>query len=340
MAAHVSFCLLFHTTMSTQRTPHFEPSEDAGDSKVVKVARAAGTAAVSTFHALNDAEPHYIPGAPYSTVRHTRPWVYYQGTTTVVPISILGRAPLPADRTISLQRRGWRTGLLGWTIGGWIGGTLGKELDVTPASSGYWQTLESKKKAQYDKEISQFLESASAPKDHRVLETDFVHIPVSAGDGYFRLLIKKRNGSVIASTASFRVGSLTLSSAHPRGASVVTVVPELVLKSASVTVTTAAWASFYAAFPFLKVAQMLPGTNSWGNWALNRGYKLAGGEERTAELKERYKIEERRMRAEESVYRNVPFGSVGVRTAHDLQEDAKMGKGGVYFPRQSEEDST
>ncbi|KAJ7898637.1 hypothetical protein B0H14DRAFT_2674952 [Mycena olivaceomarginata] len=324
--------------MSTQRKPHSEDSEESSGSKVIEVGRAAGAAAVSTFHALNDAQPHYVPGAPYSTVRHTRPWVYYQGISTVVPISILGRTPLPADRTISLQRRGWRTGLLGWELGSWIGGTLGKELDVTPVSSGYWKTLDARKQAQYDGEIQQFLQSATAPKDHRVLETDLVHIPVSAGDGYFRLLVKsKKSGKTLASTASFRVGSLSLSSAHPRGASVVTVVPEIVLKSASVTTTTAAWASFYAAFPFLKAAQMLPGTSTWGTWALNRAYKAAGGEQTAAELKERYKVEERRMRMEESVYRNVPFGSVGVRTAHDLEEDAKMGRGGVVFPRASED---
>ncbi|KAJ6479574.1 hypothetical protein C8R45DRAFT_353940 [Mycena sanguinolenta] len=305
-------------------------------SRIVEVGRAVGGAAVSTFHALNDSESHYTPGAPYSTVRHTRPWVYYHGISTVVPISVLGRTALPSNRTITLQRRGWRTGLLGWEIGGWLGGAIGKELDVTPASSGHWQTVDGKKRAQYDNEIQDFLQSVSAPKDHRVLETAFVHIPVSAGDGYFRLLIKK-SGKVVASTASFRVGSLSLSSAHPRGASVVTIIPEVVLKSASVTATTAAWASFYAAFPFMKAAQMLPGTSSWGTWALNRAYKLAGGEQTAAELKERYKVEERRMRVEESVYRKVPFGSVGVRTAHDLQEDAKMGKGGVYFPRVSED---
>ncbi|KAF8179924.1 hypothetical protein K438DRAFT_1842342 [Mycena galopus ATCC 62051] len=323
--------------MSTTRKPHSTESEDSTSPKIIEVGRAAGAAAVSTFHALNDAEPYYIPGAKFSTVRHTRPWVYYQGISTVVPISVLGRTPLPANRTISLQRRGWRTGLLGWEIGGWMGGTIGKELDVTPASSGLWHTLEAKKRTQYDEETRQFLHSATAPKDHRVLETDFVHIPVSAGDGYFRLLIKT-SGKVVASTASFRVGSLSLSSAHPRGASVVTVVPEMVLKTASVTATTAAWASFYAAFPFLKVAQILPGTSTWGTWALNRAYKLAGGDQTAADLKERYKIEERRMRLEESMYRNVPFGSVGVRTARDLEEDAKMGKGGVYFQRGSEED--
>ncbi|KAJ6518144.1 hypothetical protein C8R47DRAFT_1031542 [Mycena vitilis] len=322
--------------MSTQRKQHSDDSEDFSHSKIVQLGQAAASTAVSTFHALNDAQPHHIPGSPYSTVRHTRPWVYYQGVSTVVPISILGEKSLPADRMIALQRRGWRTGLLGWTLGGWVGGALGKEVDVTPANAGYWQSLDSKKRAQYDKEIREFLESASAPDGHRVLETDFVHIPVAAGDGYFRLLVKKRGGGVIASTASFRVGSLSLSSAHPRGASPVTLVPEVALKSAALTASTAVWASFYAAFPFLKAAQLLPGTHNWGTWALNRAYKLAGGEETAAELKERYRVEERRARAEESVYRNVPFGSVGVRTAFDLEQDAKLGRGGVYFPREGE----
>ncbi|KAJ7113216.1 hypothetical protein C8R44DRAFT_741545 [Mycena epipterygia] len=322
--------------MSTQRHPHSNTEDDSNSSKVVQAGRAAGSAAISTFHALNDAEPHYVPGAPYSTVRHTRPWVYYQGTSTVVPISILGRTPLPADRTIALQRRGWRTGLLGWTLGGWLGGALGKELDVTPASAGFWNTLDPKKRAQYDKEIYAFLDSPSGPKDHRALETAFVHVPVAAGDGYFRLLIKGGGGKVIAQSAAFRVGSLSLSSAHPRGASPVTLVPELVLKSGSVAAHGAAWAAFCAAFPFLEVARLLPGTSAWGTWALRRAYTMVGGEETVAEMKARYKVEERRMRAEESVYRTVPFGSVGVRTAYDLEEDAKMGKGGVFFRRDNE----
>ncbi|KAJ7463950.1 hypothetical protein FB451DRAFT_1403340 [Mycena latifolia] len=316
--------------MSTHRTRNSEPEESTSSSIPAQV----GHAVVSTFHALNDAEPYYVPGAAYSTVRHTRPWVYYQGTATLVPITILGRMSLPAGRTFSLQRRGWRTGLLGWTLGAWLGGTVGKEIDVTPVAAGKWDTLDGKQRAQYDREVRAFLDSAGAPKDHRARETALVHVPAAAGDGYFRLLVKSPKGQVLAATASFRVGSLSLRSANPRGASPVTLVPELALKSAAVTAYTAAWASFYAAFPFLKAAQMLPGTHAWGTWALNRAYRLAGGEQTTAELKERYRVEERRARAEESVYRTVPFGAVGVRTAYDLEQDAKMGKGGVYFSRE------
>ncbi|KAJ7202575.1 hypothetical protein GGX14DRAFT_154190 [Mycena pura] len=315
---------------------------ESTSSRISKTGQSVASAAISTFHALNDAEPRYIPGAPYSTIRHTRFWVYYQGTTTTVPMSILGRSPLPADCTVSLQRRGWRTGLFGWTVGGLLGGTIGKEIDVTPAATERWADLEAKRQRQYDEEIRAFLSSAGerVPQDHRALALGLVHIPVAAGDGYFRLLVKgsKKQG-VLAETAVFRVGSLSLRSAHPRGASLVTLVPELVLKSASVTLTTAAWASFYVAFPFLKVAQVIPGTSAWGSWALRRAYTLAGGNQKTAELKEHYRVEERRMRAEEALYRNVPFGSLGVRTAYDLEADAEMGKGGILFLRDSEQNN-
>ncbi|KAJ7479575.1 hypothetical protein FB451DRAFT_1448576 [Mycena latifolia] len=307
--------------MSTHRTRNSEPEDSNSSSRVAQV----GHAVVSTFHALNDAEPHYVPGAAYSTVRHTRPWVYYQGTATLVPITVLGSAPLPTGRTFALQRRGWRTGLLGWSLGAWLGGTAGK-----------WGTFDAKRRTQYDREVHAFLGSAGAPKDHRARETALVHVPAAVGDGYFRLLVKSPKGQVLATTASFRVGSLSLSSAHPRGASAATFVPELALKSAAVTAYTAAWASFYAAFPFLKAVQMLPGTHTWGTWALNRAYRLAGGEQTAAELKARYRVEERRAHAEEGVYRTVPFGAVGVRTAYDLEQDAKMGKGGVYFSREEE----
>lgn len=296
---------------SKRSTKHADsPAEETNSTpgSAATLAHSAAAAATSAFHALNDAESHYMPGAAYSTVRHTRPWVYYRGISTGVPITILGREPLPEDRRISLQRRGWRTGLLGWTVGGWIGGTVGKETDVTPQNKGSWNAdVDAKRREQYDQEVTQFLTSVAAPKDHQVLETDFVHIPVSSGDGYFRLLVYPSASSrlPIASTASFRVGSFSLSSAHPRGASIVTLVPELTLKSGSALVTTAAWTSFYAAFPFVKVAQMMPGANTWGNWAMNRVYKLTGGKEAADNLSEKYQLEERKQMAEESLYRNV-----------------------------------
>jgi hypothetical protein len=335
-----------------QRPTAHEDPETAGNTPT-RAAREASSTIISTYRALNDSEPHYISSSAYSTIRHTHSWVYYRGTSTTVPISILGSKPLPKDRRIALQRRGFRTGLLGWTIGGWLGGTIGKEIDVTPQTLGSWESdIEAKQREQYLGEVKEFLGSAVGPKDHKVLETDLVHIPVSSGDGYFRLLVypSASSRSAIASTAPFRIGSLSLRSAHPRGASIVTFLPELALKVVSVTATTAAWTSFYTAFPLLKVAQMIPGTNAWGNWAMTKAYKLAGGQEMSEGLKERYQFEEKRQKGEKFVYQNVssgcrfvsaemlihrvvkvPFGSMGVRTAYDLEEDAKKGRGGMFF---------
>ncbi|KAJ7479542.1 hypothetical protein FB451DRAFT_1448537 [Mycena latifolia] len=201
--------------------------------------------------------------------------------------------------------------LLAWSLGAWLGGTVGKEIDAMPVAAGRWDTIDAKQRAQYDREVWRFLDSAGVPKDHRARETALVHVPAAAGDGYFRLLTKSPKGQFLAAI-----------SAHPRGASAVTLVPVLALKSAAVTAYTAAWASFYAAFPFLRAAQRFPGTRTW---ALNRAYRLAGGEQTAAELRERYHVEERCARAEESVYRPVPFGAVGVRTER-----------GVYFSREEE----
>ncbi|GLB36580.1 hypothetical protein LshimejAT787_0308680 [Lyophyllum shimeji] len=317
-------------------------SDDEDDSKSGKGTRLrqrVSEAALSTFYALTGAEPYYDPlsDASYSTILHTRPWLFYQGTSTTVPVTVLGRRVLPEDRRFYLQRRGWRTGLLGWTIGAWLGGTIGKEMDVTPERYGTWEKdVEPARREQYDKEIRKFLDSGVLPKDHKALETDFLHIPVASGDGYFRLLVYHPSASMvspIAATATFRVGSLSLSSAHSRGASIVTIIPEFSLEVAWFVATTVAWTSFYSAFPFLKTAQLVPFTRTWSTWALRLAYKLTGGKRLAGYLKEKYRVEERKVQAEETVSRVIPFGSVGVRTAYDLEEDARKGRGGVAFKR-------
>ncbi|KAJ7431117.1 hypothetical protein FB451DRAFT_1574010 [Mycena latifolia] len=53
-----------------------------------------------------------------------------------------------------------------------------------------------------------------ASQDHCACETVLLHVPAATGDGYFRLLTKSPKGQVLAATASFRMGSLSLSSAH------------------------------------------------------------------------------------------------------------------------------
>ncbi|KAF8063626.1 hypothetical protein FPV67DRAFT_1654805 [Lyophyllum atratum] len=288
---------------------------------------------------MEDAAPYFDPTADsnYSTILHTRPWVYYRGTSTTVPVTVLGRRVLPDNRAFYLQRRGWRTGLLGWTIGAWLGGTIGKEMNVTPDKSGDWEKdVDPKQREKIDRDIKKFVEGGRLPRDHKALESDFIHIPVAAGDGYFRILVYHPSASVfspIASTTTFRVGSLTVSSSHPRGASILTIVPELSLKIAWVVATTVAMTMFYSMFPFLKVAQLVPFTSTFANWALQFLYRLTGAQQLTARLKEKYHVREKKVKAEESMNRAVPIGSMGVRNAYDLEEDARQGGGGIAFKR-------
>jgi len=58
----------------------------------------------------SDAELEH--GERYSVLRHSRPFVIYQGVKTNVAISVFGDQSLPSDRRVFLQRRGYRTALL------------------------------------------------------------------------------------------------------------------------------------------------------------------------------------------------------------------------------------
>ncbi|KZT62723.1 hypothetical protein CALCODRAFT_479010 [Calocera cornea HHB12733] len=286
---------------------------------------------VETLQYLNDGEMCY--GKKYSTLRHTRPFIYYAGTRTVVPISVFGKEPLPDDRKVFLQRRGYRTGLLGWTLGSLLGGAHLPGWDVTPQTHDVWSAttrLTTKQRAQYDADISHLFSSASAP-GQTLQQTLLVHIPVASGDGYFRLRVTSRKGEDLAVSGVFRVGSLTWASAQPRGASIVGIVPELGVRAAFLTAKTAAWTAFYASFPFLTLATYLPGQP--GTRWLSYAYRLAGGDTRKQELDERYGLSKGWGQAKESVQSGVPFGAVGVRTGVDLKRDAEAGRGGIWFER-------
>ncbi|KZO91238.1 hypothetical protein CALVIDRAFT_568393 [Calocera viscosa TUFC12733] len=285
---------------------------------------------VETVQYLNDGEMWY--GKKYSTLRHTRPFIYYSGTRTAVPLSIFGKEPLPEDRRVFLQRRGYRTGLLGWTLGSLLGGAHLPGWDVTPETQAVWSSTEllsAKQQEQYDKDVARLFLPSSAP-GQVLQQTLLVHIPVASGDGYFRLRVMGE-GEELAVSAVFRVGSLTWASAQPRGASPVGIIPELGVRGAFLAAKTAAWTAFYAAFPFLKLAEWLPGAPGQ-RWMLY-AYRLAGGDTKRQALDERYGVSERFRRAGESVQRGVPFGAVGVRTEVDLRRDREEGRGGVSFDR-------
>ncbi|KAF8603011.1 hypothetical protein BDV93DRAFT_508768 [Ceratobasidium sp. AG-I] len=315
-------------------------ASSSSSSTTVRIAKTAQEAILETFKYLNEAEVTY---GPYSVIRHTRPFVIYQGANTIVPISVFGPQPLPKDRRVFLQKRGYRTGLLGWSFGGLLGGSKLPGLDVTPASSESWsrpKTLSSKQQTQIDKDVQRLFDPSKVPSstssgsESHLLETLLVHIPVRSGDGYFRLRIASANGrKTIAESPVFRVGSLTWSSAHPQGASPLGLVPEMGARSAFLAGKTAAWAGFYAAFPFLKISQMIPGLGVWSQRMIQWAYVAAGGDTKRQELDDRFKVTESWRKANERMYKEVPFGAAGIRTAADLAADDEAGPGGVAYDR-------
>jgi len=284
-----------------------------------------------TAEYLNDGEVAY--GKNYSILRHTRPFIYYAGIRTVVPLSVFGDQPLPKDRRVFLQKRGYRTGLLGWTVGSVLGGSHLPGIEVTPVSEEPWSSptkLSEKQQVQYDKDVARLFDSSYAP-GQKLLQTMLVHIPVASGDGYFRLRITNRQQEMLAESPVFRVGSLTWSSAQPRGATPITIIPELGVRAAFLTAKVAAWTAFFSAFPFLKLAEWMPG--GWGERAMRTAYRLAGGEQKKQELDQRYKVSESWQKANEQFYQKVPFGAAGVRTAADLERDEMNGPAGVWYNR-------
>jgi len=164
-----------------------------------------------------------------------------------------------------------------------------------------------------------------------------VHIPVSSGDGYFRLVITSSPSplsvsgipSLLATSPVFRVGSIAFSSAHPRGASLIGIIPELLVRTMFIAGKTAAFTLFYATFPFLKVATWMPGPLK--QWAMRVLYQSAGGEERFGFQDRVEKMNQKMKKANDQLYKSVPFGAVGVRTAADMLRDDELGRQGFYL---------
>ncbi|GAB1522839.1 hypothetical protein RhiTH_005964 [Rhizoctonia solani] len=330
--------------------PAQQPATSSSHSTAFKIAKSAQDALVETFKYLKyvrttlPEEPSFKTNIEVKQKLSMEPIRFYAihaRANTTVPVSVFGPEPLPKDRKVFLQRRGYRTGLFGWTFGGWLGGSKLPGIDVTPASSESWSrptTLSSKHQTQIQKDISRlFNPDSSAVPNSRLLETLLVHIPVRSGDGYFRLRITSANGKkTIAESPVFRVGSLTWASAHPQGATPLGLVPELGARSLFLTGQAAAWAGFYAAFPFLKIGQMVPGLGPWSQRMLQWAYSAAGGDMKRQELDERFKVSETFRKANDRLYKEVPFGAAGIRTAADLVADDEAGTGGVAYDRSRE----
>jgi hypothetical protein len=173
----------------------------------------------------------------FSILRHSTGLIYYKGPATRVAISIFSDAPLPSDRSLWLQRKGF-SGNLGMnasvlmrTSANWIDVTPGQEAlpsDVPPSDERAWQ-----------RDVKKFTKKASK---HRHLskqllrETCLVRVPASAADGYLRIVLCTGEGrkKVLCPSPVFRIASTSTDVSILRGASLKTMPLEAALKVASV----------------------------------------------------------------------------------------------------------
>ena len=175
----------------------------------------------------------------FSILRHSHGLVMFRGSSTNVAITIFSDQPLPADRTLWLQRKGWsgktgmRVGTLGGKKDGWV--------DVTPTQQVEADQLPQSDERAWQRDIKKFIEKAPKKiRDHLIRETDVIRVPCEADDGYLRVVLCAGAGKkVLCPSPVFRVISLSTSSSSIRGASLLTLPIELGVKALTNTVMTA-----------------------------------------------------------------------------------------------------
>lgn len=163
----------------------------------------------------------------YSILRHSHGLVFYQGSNTTLAVSIFADAPLPLDRTIWLQSKGW-TGKTGMRAKAFMGRN-DNWLDVTPFTEIRPDQLKPDNERAWQRDITKFRKKADRHvRDHVLRETIVARIPAEAGDGYFQLVLclgeKKK---VLCPSPVFRVLSTSASPHSIRGASLSTLPLEL-----------------------------------------------------------------------------------------------------------------
>lgn len=243
--------------------------------------------------------------------------------------------------------------MFGWKAASYMGISLKNGIDISPEHQEKWgehsggdenielkeegddgeqmtllpkPTLSSKRQTSIEKQLkSTTIIHGNNP--HETLATCLVRIPASSGDGYFRLAFDIA-GQSVAFSPTFRIFSLSLSSACPRGSSVLppTIVPELILR----TLSTALYSALLALFPIAAILEkVLP--RSWARWMMMKLYRSLGMEEKTQKLMKNYNVQERLDTAKSQVDKKIPWASAGIRTQFEIQRDQQRGVGGVTY---------
>lgn len=167
----------------------------------------------------------------FTIIRHSNALVWYRGPATSIPITILSDAPLPHDRSVWLQQKGF-SGNMGMTLKALVG-TTGNWINVTPATEARPEHLPEPEERGIQRDLKRFFKKASGRlKTHTPRETHVVRIPASAQDGYFRLVLGSgdEGKKVLCGSPVFRIASTTTDVSAVRGASLSTMPIEMGVK--------------------------------------------------------------------------------------------------------------
>lgn len=176
----------------------------------------------------------------YTILRHSLGLIYYRGPSTNVVITIFSDGPLPDDRTIWLQKRGF-SGKTGLAVGAALG-TRTAWIDVTPIIQRTPDELMPDQERAWQRDILSFSRKARDSKygrDHVPRETNLIRIPHAAEDGYLRIVVCSGR-KVLCPSPTFRYASTSADPGSLRGASLLTLPLEVGLKVGTRVATTAA----------------------------------------------------------------------------------------------------
>ncbi|EAQ91479.1 hypothetical protein CHGG_03414 [Chaetomium globosum CBS 148.51] len=229
----------------------FGPGASAGAGKKTFVQ----TALTEARHFAGGLIPHPTESTKHYTIlRHSPALIFYRGPSTSVEMTIFSSPdhPLPADRTLWLQQRGY-SGDSGMKIKAFFNAT-DSWLHVTPSNQVEIHQLAADTDRAWQRDIGKaakkLLKEKGPKKAHIVRETHVIRVPEASDDGYFRLILCTGKGvpneikegssrcQTLCTSPIFRVASTSTDSSVFRGASLSTMPLEMGLYVASMVATT------------------------------------------------------------------------------------------------------
>ncbi|KAK1828781.1 hypothetical protein QBC39DRAFT_415698 [Podospora conica] len=206
------------------------------------------TALTEAGHIAGGLLPHPTESTKHYTIlRHSAAIVFYRGPATSIEISLFSapKYPLPPDRTLWLQQRGY-SGDSGMKLKAMVGATT-DWLNVTPAAQVRPADVPAADNRAWQRDISKaskrLIKDRGEVKAHVPRETHVIRIPSLSTDGYFRLALCTGGGDddaslsrrkVLCLSPIFRVASTSTDSSVFRGASLSTMPIEVGVKVASI----------------------------------------------------------------------------------------------------------